>query len=311
MYHALKSYAPGCRTPYCPHCHSTRFRKHGFFYRRDDARRVQRYRCSLCGRSFSRAGFTPFYRHRHRRLKERIRLSLATNGTIRGTARSLKVDKSTVSRYLVLLARQVRLRRQRNGHQLALAQRVQFDELITFEHTRMKPVSVMLITDTDRWRMLGCIVSRIPASGYLAEKSRKKYGYRADQSIVRRAVLMRRVAPRIDPQARIDTDSHSAYPPLIKRFLPDAKHVRHKSMKAAVVGQGELKTGGWDPLFCVNHQLAMLRANISRLFRRSWNTTKRITRLADHLTIYMDHYNRNLRPRSGRTFGADGVVINQ
>ena len=304
MYQAFQSCAPGCRTVFCPHCHSTRVRKHGFFYRRDDARHIQRYRCGDCHKSFSRAGFTPFYRHRHRRLKERIRVSLANNGTIRGTARNLHIDKDTVARYLVLLARQVRLRQKRCVHSPALARRVQFDELITFEHTKMKPLSVMLITDTERWHMLGFIVSRIPASGHLAAKSREKYGHRPDQSLLRRAVLLRRVAPNIDPYARLDTDSHSAYPPLIKRFLPDAQHVRHKSKRAAIVGQGELKTGGWDPLFCVNHQLAMLRANISRLFRRSWNTTKRVTRLADHLTIYIDHYNRCLRPPSARAFEA-------
>lgn len=302
MYPLYQSCAPGCRAVFCPHCRSRCVRKHGFFYRRDDARPVQRYRCRDCGRSFSRAGFTPFYRHRHRRLKERIRVSLANNGTVRGTARNLRIDKDTVARYLVLLARQIRLREKHRGTTLPLARQVQFDELITFEHTKMKPLSVMLITDTDRWRMLGFIVSRIPANGHLAAKSRKKYGHRPDQSVLRRAVLLRRVAPHIDPSARIDTDSHSAYPPLIKRFFPDAQHVRHKSRRAAIVGQGELKTGGWDPIFCINHQLAMLRANISRLFRRSWNTTKRVTRLADHLTIYVDHYNRCLRPSSGLVF---------
>ena len=302
MYHSLKPCSRGCRTQACPHCHSPRFRKHGFFYRRDDARRVQRFRCSDCLSTFSRAGFSPFYRHRHRRIKERIRALLAANATLRGIARQLHIDKDTVARYLVLLAREARQRqriRQANSPQ---ASSVQFDELITIEHTKMKPLSVFLVSDTDRWEMLGVIVSRIPASGYLAEKSRKKYGHRPDQSVLRRHVLLRRLAPLIDPQAHVVTDKHSAYPLLLKRHLPQATHVRHKGAKAAIVGQGELKKGGWDPLFCINQQLAMLRAHISRLFRRSWNTTKRVTRLADHLAIYMDHYNRTLRPKSGRLF---------
>ena len=302
MYHSLKPCSRGCRTEYCPHCRSTRFRKHGFFYRRDDARRIQRYRCGACHKSFSRAGFSPFYRHRHRRLKERIRAALAANGTLRGIARQLHIDKDTVARYLVLLAQEARQRTRIHQAQAPKATSVQFDELITIEHTKMKPLSVLLVSDTDRWQMLGCIVSRIPASGYLAEKSRKKYGKRPDQSIVRRQVLMRRLAPMIDPHARVVTDKHGAYPLLLKRFLPDATHVRYKGAKAAIVGQGELKKGGWDPMFCINHQLAMLRAHISRLFRRSWNTTKRVTRLADHLAIYMDHYNRFLRPASAHRF---------
>jgi len=35
-----------------------------------------------------------------------------------------------------------------------------------------------------------------------------------------------------------------------------------------------------DRLFCIYQQLSMLCANISRLFRRSWITTKRLERLA-------------------------------
>lgn len=302
MYHSLEPCSRGCRTQACPHCHSPRFRKHGFFYRRDDARRIQRFRCSDCLLTFSRAGFSPFYRHRHRRLKERVRALLAANATLRGIARQLHIDKDTVARYLVLLAREARQRQRIRLARGTQATTVQFDELITIEHTKMKPLSVFLVSDTDRWQMLGCIVSRIPASGYLAEKSRKKYGKRPDQSIIRRHVLIRRLAPHIHPNAQVITDKHSAYPALLKRHLPHTTHVRHKGAKAAIVGQGELKKGGWDPLFCINHQLAMLRAHISRLFRRSWNTTKRVTRLADHLAIYIDHYNRYLRPKSAHRF---------
>ena len=38
----------------------------------------------------------------------------------------------------------------------------------------------------------------------------------------------------------------------------------------------------------------MLRANISRLIRKTWNTTKRIDRLLDHLMIYVVSHNRHI-----------------
>jgi hypothetical protein len=38
----------------------------------------------------------------------------------------------------------------------------------------------------------------------------------------------------------------------------------------------------------------MLRANINRLFRRTWCTTKKKERLEQHLTVYMDFHNRVL-----------------
>jgi len=40
------------------------------------------------------------------------------------------------------------------------------------------------------------------------------------------------------------------------------------------------------------------------LFRRSWNTTKRVDRLEDHLALFTDDYNRFRQPKSGREFVA-------
>jgi hypothetical protein len=38
----------------------------------------------------------------------------------------------------------------------------------------------------------------------------------------------------------------------------------------------------------------MLRANINRLFRRTWCTTKKKEGLMQHLAVYMDFHNRIL-----------------
>ena len=61
-----------------------------------------------------------------------------------------------------------------------------------------------------------------------------------------------------------------------------------------MVGQGELKKIGKDPLFSLNHTAAMLRANINRLFRRTWRTTKKPERLADHIALYVWYHNSEL-----------------
>lgn len=305
MYQSLKPQDCGCRTRTCPHCGSDSFHKHGFFYRQDDARRIRRFRCQNCGKTFSRAGFSPFYRYLHRRLNERIYTLLVNGNTLRGIAKQLKLDKDTVARRLPILADKARQREQQRLADAPLAKSVQFDELITFEHSKMKPLSVSVICDADRWRILGFEVSRIPASGHLAEKSRKKYGPRPNESVAARQQLFARTASYIDDESEVHTDKHPAYPALVKEHLPNATHVTHKGAKAAVVGQGELKDEFWDPLFCINHQLAMCRAHISRLFRRSWNTTKRVERLADHMALFVDHYNRCCQPRSGRAYCAE------
>ena len=296
MYQSLTVADSGCRTVCCPHCRSTAFRKHGFYHRKDDGRKVRRFRCSTCLKTFSRSGFSVLYRHLHRRLNALIGQLLTMGMTQRGIARVLGIDKDTVARRLVLLAVVARHKTSTDLACRTPSQRVQFDELITLEHSKLKPLSVLVVSDADTWQILGYKVSRIPASGHLAEKSREKYGYRADESYAARHQLLESLKPAINANAEFITDSYSAYPAVIKRHFPHATHTRHIGGKGAVTGQGELKKLQFDPLFCINHQLAMLRANISRLFRRSWNTTKRVERLNDHLAIFLDHYNRYRRP---------------
>ena len=57
--------------------------------------------------------------------------------------------------------------------------KMQFDDVITFEHTKCKPLSIILaVSDPDRF-ILGLGVASMPANGKLAAISLKKYGKRA------------------------------------------------------------------------------------------------------------------------------------
>ena len=114
--------------------------------------------------------------------------------------------------------------------------------------------------------------------------------------------MMARSAASIHPKAHVSTDKHTAYPPLVKRFLAKATRVRYLGAKGAVVGQSEIKKLELDPLFRINHQLASHRAGLSRLARRTWSTTKNVECLKDHLMIYLDYYNRERRPWCAREF---------
>ena len=51
----------------------------------------------------------------------------------------------------------------------------------------------------------------------------------------------------------------------------------------------------FDPIFSLNHTCAMLRANICRLIRKTWCTTKKRERLVDHIAIYTYLHNRSLK----------------
>jgi hypothetical protein len=80
----------------------------------------------------------------------------------------------------------------------------------------------------------------------------------------------------------------------VRRFFPKAQHVRVKGRKAAETGQGELKQGGFDPIFSLNHTLAMFRYCIASLIRKTWCTTKKVERLQDRIAIYCAAHNQKV-----------------
>ena len=57
----------------------------------------------------------------------------------------------------------------------------------------------------------------------------------------------------------IQSDMHPYYKPIINHFFPKAKSHQLKGSQVTVMGQGELKRHRKDPLFSINHTLAMLR----------------------------------------------------
>jgi len=78
----------------------------------------------------------------------------------------------------------------------------------------------------------------------------------------------------------------------VRNYLPKVDYERFKGGRGCVVGQGELKKLYRDPLFSINHTCAMFRANINRLIRKTWCTTKDPKMLQKHLEIFIYYYNQ-------------------
>ena len=171
---------------------------------------------------------------------------------------------------------------------------MQFDDLETFEHSKCKPVSVIMAVEKSTRKILGFEVSQMPAKGHLAKIARKKYGYRRDDRWKGRRRLFLKLKPQLSEFAEIFSDQSPHFPEDVKRFFPNAFHRTTKGRRGCVVGQGELKAGGFDPIFSLNHTFAMLRANINRLVRKTWCTTKKIERLRDHIDIYVCYHNQKI-----------------
>ena len=225
-----------------------------------------------------------------------MRILLGSSVCLRRKAKILGHSRTTIARKLAFLGEQdLRwLKRQMTASEAKPLAEIQFDELETFEHTKMKPLSVPLAVDAKTRRILAFDVCRMPAKGPLAERSRSKYGIRKNERPNALSQMMKALKPWVGPKTVLRSDSHPYYPPAVRRHFPKAQHLQEESRSGCITGQGELKEGRWDPLFSINHTCAMLRANVSRLIRRTWCTTKKPLALKHHVAIYVRLHNEVL-----------------
>ena len=280
----------------CPVCRGNNSggstKKYGSYRRKSDSRVIQRYYCKICQKTYSLALNDPAYNHKKRRINYPLRQLLASCVSQRRAALILGVTRRTVARKLIYLGNLCR-----DEHRSYLESReqqvenIQFDELQTIEHSKCKPLSVAVAVSVSDRKILGMEVSSMPATGHLAKFSRRKYGRRPDHRQRGLKRLFTTISPTLSANPTIRSDEHPYYKPIVTKLISKAIYKQTKGVSSAITGQGELKKQRRDPLFYINHTLAMLRANINRLVRKTWCTTKDPRRLADHLAIYMQVHN--------------------
>lgn len=221
---------------------------------------------------------------------------LVSGNSLRRMSLLLNLNRKTIVRKFVFLGQHSLQSLERGDHltQKELISSIQFDDMETFEHTKYKPLSIPLVVESKSRKILGFKVAQMPAKGLLVKKALKKYGARQDERQSSRLELFTQVAPYINKSVEILSDENPHYPLVIKKAFPDCQHKTTPGRRGCVVGQGELKEGGFDPLFSFNHTAAMLRANINRLFRKTWNTTKKRERLKLHIALYTWYHNEKL-----------------
>lgn len=266
----------------------------GRFRRKSDAKSIQRYFCRRCLKHFSSATTHPCYRQKKRQVNFRVYQELASCVSLRRIARNLKLSRATVNRKLIFLGIICLNKLQEDNLKAEPCTRVQFDDLETFEHTKLKPLSVTLAVEYKTRRILGFEVAQMAAKGHLSQLSVKKYGVRKDERTKARHKFFEKLKPLVKAEALFESDENPYYPKDLKIYFPKAKHNAFKGQRGSTSGQGELKKVRFDPLFSLNHTCAMLRANVNRLVRKTWCTTKLSQNLAHHLAIYAHFHNSQL-----------------
>ena len=285
-----------CPNSQCPNYQNSDFViKDGHFKRSGDSRQIQRFKCKICSKKFSSSTSKLEFRQQKRRVNPLIFKLLASNVSLRRTAKILNLSRGTVVRRLEYFGEKSRIKNvkfnERLKHQVS---HMQFDDLITKESSKLEPLSITIAVDGEKRFILGARVSEIRAFGHLADKGKKVYPNRSNKHKEGLTNLFASIRSVVSPTALIRSDEHKFYPEFVKRYFPRAKYERYKSERGCVAGQGELKKIKYDPIFTINHTCAMLRANINRLIRKTWCTTKDPARLKDHLDLFICYYNQEL-----------------
>ena len=259
--------------------------KDGSFYRKSDGQKIQRLKCKLCKHRFSNATFSLAYRQNKRKVNHRVEKLLCSKVSMRRIAKILNIHRTTVARKLVFLAKKSRLEKEKFLSKLKdyPCELVHFDDLITIEHTKLKPLTVACMVDAKRRYIIGVSSGKMPSFGHLSKFSKAKYGKRSDQRKLALENLFKQTKEVVKDNVRVHSDDHKLYPDFVKKYFPkDTDYRQYKSKKGCSYGQGELKRVSYDPLFYINHTFARMRDDINRLVRKSWCTTKDPARLQTH-----------------------------
>ena len=232
-----------------------------------------------------------FYRQKRRSLGPVIFQMMVGGFSQRRATLCLQINRKTLVRKFVAMGALAQHLLHNTNIRMEPVKVMEFDDLETFVHTKCKPLSVTLAVESGTRRILGFRVADMPAKGKLAAVALKKYGPRRDERPETRDELFGELSALLAEKPTIKSDQNPHYRAYVAYHFPDCEHLTYKGRRGCVVGQGELKRGGFDPLFSLNHTCAMLRANINRLVRRTWCTTKRKDRLSLHIALYALYHN--------------------
>lgn len=221
-------------------------------------------------------------------LNKKIALSIIEGNSLRSISRQVGLTYNNTYKKFLWLKKVVEFHKK---FTVMHAEQLQFDELETIEHTKCKPVNLVLLVN-EKYQLLAAKAAVMPAKGRLAEFSRKKYGKRKNQRAEKMQEAFEDVKNcLVGPILEIRSDAHPAYRKFVKQYFPDTPYLqfsaRAQKMKYQERMHEKNHKNTHDPLFIVNHISGRLRDRIKRLVRRNWCTTKKVENLQLCLDLYV------------------------
>jgi hypothetical protein len=262
---------------------------------------VRRFHCLACARGFSEQTFRLDYRLKRPQLLTRFFLDRVSKVTHRQSARNHACSRTTEERHFRRLSTHCEAFHHARLAELAarggLGEVFLLDELETYEqHRTHKPVTVPVLIERESGFVIDARVGALPRRGSRgAGQNCKLEGEvvrRSESCRVVRAAFerLREACPKGRPLC-VHTDEKQSYARLLRElFGRRCLHLRTPSTRRRDLT---------NPLWPINHTLARLRDNVSRLVRETWAAAKLRRRLAEQLAIWVC-YRNYVRGRTNR-----------
>lgn len=280
--------------PHCPNsvCHYHkpgntlwRWEKFGFYVRKSDGRRVQRFRCDTCRRTFSTQTFSPTYWLKRPDLLRPVFWRLVGCSGFRQIAREFDISPQTVlglsarlGRHCLLYFQQHRPRR--------IPEAVAFDSFQSFEYSQDHPTLYHFVTGQASHFTYGFTESELRRSGTMTEEQKERRARieaalgRPDPRSTEKEVeaVLRIVAPE-EQALELHSDEHKAYPRAIRR-------VRHLTVTQRTISSRAARTAH-NPLFPVNLLDLLIRHSGANHKRETIAHSKRRQGACDRHWIFL------------------------
>ena len=263
---------PGCR--FHRNSRGWRFKRFGFFPRKTAPRRVQRYRCSRCTRTFSAQTFSPTYWLKKTGLLKEVWEGLVACSGFRQMARRHGVSPATIQTHTIRLARHAMLFQRKHRPPLPPREDCAADGFESFAHSQYSPCHLNLAVGCDSGFLYAFTFAELRRKGRMtpAQKARReeleaRYG-RPDPKAIEKSMaeLMTMLAPE-GGALRIRTDEHPAYPRAFRRL--EGITITH-----SVTSSKQLRNAQ-NPLFVVNRVDGLTRHSCANQKRETIAFSKR------------------------------------
>jgi transposase-like protein len=202
---------PGARFPH---------RKHGFYTRPKDGRRVQRYFCKTCERTFSQQTFSVTYYMKKPGILNSIAAGLNSCSANRQIARALECAPTTVTRLSARLGRHAMLLQALALNEIRdISEALTFDHFETFAYSQDQPVGIGTLIGHASWFVYNLDPAPHRIGGRRTPAQKAKAARRAQQQVPRHSHaqsfsrIIDALVAKVPDKARITTitDGHPGY----------------------------------------------------------------------------------------------------